>query len=142
MNRRIFLMVFGLFLFVTACADPELEADEVRLFSGEWTLENVSGGLLGTNAEVDSGVAQWNLNLFNNTLNVTTNLAVDDPDRGLLYFEEGVYSFEIQEIEGPFLYTYTFTVDGRNEGTLSLSQGKLEFDSGLAVDKLLYRFRR
>lgn len=142
MNRRISFKFLVVFLFVTACTDPELEADEVRLLSGEWTLENVSGGLLGTNAEVDSGVAHWNLNLFNNTLSVTTDLALDDPDRGLLYFEEGVYSFELEEIEGPFLYTYTFTVDGRNEGTLSLRQGKLEFDSGLAVDKLLYRFRR
>ena len=142
MNRCIPLKFLVLFLFVTACTEPELEADEVRLLSGEWTLENVSGGLLGTNAEVDSGVAKWNLNLFNNTLSVTTNLTTDDPDRGLLYFEEGVYSFVLEEIEGPFLYTYTFTVEGRNEGTLSLRQGKLEFDSGLAVDKLLYRFRR
>jgi hypothetical protein len=130
------------FFFIAACAEPELEADEVRLLSGQWTLENVSGGLLGTNAEVESGVAHWNLNLFNNTLSVTTQLAQDDPDRALLYFEEGVYSFGLEEIEGPFLNTYTFTVDDRIEGTLSLRQGKLEFDSGLAVDKLLYRFRR
>lgn len=142
MNTRNFFSAFVVFLFFTACTDPELEADEVRLLSGEWTLENVSGGLLGTNAEVNAGVANWNLNLFNNTLSVTSDLPHDDPDRALLYFEEGVYTFELEELDGPFLYTYTFTVDGRNEGTLSLRQGKLEFDSGLAVDKLLYRFRR
>lgn len=142
MNIRTSLKYIVVFLLITACTDPELEADEVRLLSGQWTLENVSGGLLGTNAEVETGVANWNINLFNNTLSVTTDLAHEDPNRALLYFDEGVYGFELEEIDGPFLYTYTFTVDGRNEGTLAIRQGKLEFDSGLAVDKLLYRFRR
>ena len=108
---RDFLSAFVVFLFFTACTDPELEADEVRLLSGEWMLENVSGGLLGTNAEVNAGVANWNLNLFNNTLSVTTDLPPDDPDRALLYFEEGVYTFELEELDGPFLYTYTFAVE-------------------------------
>lgn len=138
--KPLYFLFVSLMLF--GCAETTLDETEIRLLSGRWDLESVQGGLQGLDLEYEPDETVLNLNLFNNTLSLSSKLTENDPRRAYHPFESGNYSFELQEQEGNFLYTYDLILEGEPVGTIALRLGKLQVDTGLAADGFVFIFGR
>ena len=137
-----YVLILFASLVLLSCAEAPLDETETRLLSGRWELENVEGGLQGIDLTFEPDEIVLNLNLFNNTLSLSSMLSEDDPRRTYQPFDTGHYSFELLEQEGSFLYTYDLILEGQQLGTLSIRVGKLELDMGLAADDYVFIFGR
>ena len=135
------LLITGL-AFFNSCDtndDETILPPPIEHLTEVWNLENVFGGLMGTNIDYNLGEVIWIFNITENTLKVYNNIISTGPEDIHAGFETGVYDFIITK-EGDDQVLY---VDDRKFGVVVVSSdGTLTIDEGLALDGFVSTFKR
>lgn len=130
-------LLFGL---STSCSkDDTLVSTPPVGINGAWSLDNVSGGLMGANVKFSNGDVTWTFNSTNQTLVVQNNVGTSDPNYQFTDLASGSYSYTIQNIGGQ----QQLLINNNSRGViLTLNSTDLDIDEGVSVDGFIRKFRR
>ena len=137
-NFLLPLLLISALVLSTSCKKDDDDTNEPEFISGNWNLKNVSGGIAGVDIDYTPGEVIWNFNLETDVLTVQNNIITTGPEDTYAGFETGTYSFEIV-VNGEL---QSLVVDDLNMGYITLLDGVLQLDEGVAVDGFLKTFER
>ncbi len=135
MKKIVLLLV----ILSTLSCSTEDNGSDTPTRSAKWSLVKVTGGVAGTEINLELGQITWIFNEFNN------NIIVEENVQGLSYgLIEGTYSYSIQNISNAdFLF-----VDEVEYGDIIIGQNSFTIDENITStttntsDKFKYRFVR
>ena len=132
-------IVLLLFIVSTLSCSIEDNGSDTPTRSAKWSLVKVTGGVAGTETNLEIGQITWIFDEFN------TNIIVEENVEGLSHgLSEGTYSYSIQNISNAdFLF-----VDEVEYGDIIIGQNSFTMDENITststntADKFKYRFVR
>ncbi|WP_298900902.1 hypothetical protein [uncultured Psychroserpens sp.] len=133
MKKYSYLLVFTLLAFACYNDDDSTQNNEPSLF-GEWSLINVSGGLIGVDQDFDSDLIIWDFNQDTMQLTITNNNTDADFDG----WPTGVYNYTVSSTDDGL----TIVIENFSMTVVTLTSTSLTLDEGIAVDGFLFKFNR
>ena len=133
MKKVVFVLISVLLISCSLSGDTNTPTRDAK-----WSLINISGGIAGTEINLERDQITWVFDEANNNLIVEVN--IEDPLIGL---SEGTYSYDLETISNElFLF-----VDSSEFGAITISESLLTIDqnitsTGSAADLFKFRFVR
>lgn len=136
--KSVYLYLVIYILFLSCSNDDDSNTNDDFLLNGQFSLVNVSGGLLGIDDDFEIGLIIWDFDGNNWILTVDNNNTANSVCDGL---PSGTYNYQILTTTGENDY---LVIDGMNlsYGITSSESAELILDEGVALDGFLLSFNR
>ncbi|MGS2725586.1 hypothetical protein ACU8DI_03180 [Psychroserpens sp. BH13MA-6] len=102
---------------------------------GQWSLTNISGGLVGMDQDFEQGTIVWDFDTQNEQVTITNNSDSEMVYSGL---NSGTYDYSVSSTET----STVISVDFLNLEIMTLTANQLVLDDGIAFDGFLLTFMR
>ncbi|MBR9913440.1 MAG: hypothetical protein GYB32_01225 [Algicola sp.] len=133
---RTHLVILLYCLLTLSCNSDDDAAVVIEpTLDGQWSLTNISGGLVGLDQDFEEGTIVWDFDTENEQVMITNNSDSEMVYSGL---NSGTYDYSVSSTET----STVISVDFLNLEIMTLTANQLVLDDGIAFDGFLLTFMR
>jgi len=132
---RIIFVLFATFLL--SCSGKSETEIQSESLDGTWIMTVIQGGL-SPDITYNNEEITWNINTNKKIITITNTIdQFDGIDKNFVNNYPGEYSYTIMNEEGS-----DQLIVGQRKGSITITEGKLTIDYGIAFDDVRYTFKR